>query len=110
MKPLAENELFESVSGFLKTRGIELKDGSYVQGIRRGCSLLSDAINVGQQGIEKAKDGLDKKLDELRQTIHEKTAPEPKKRGKPQPKPQSKAAGKSAAKPVKPKRAKARKA
>src|SRR5215471_9395553 len=75
MKPIEQNEIYEHFSGFLKNRGIELKSGSYSKGIKKGCSLLADANNLSQKGIEKAKSGIDEKLDQMRQVIHEKTAP-----------------------------------
>lgn len=75
MKPINKDELYEHLGGFLKSKGIELKDGSYAKRIQQGCSVLSDVINLGQSGIEKAKVGTEKKLDQLRQVIHEKTAP-----------------------------------
>jgi hypothetical protein len=77
MKPLQQDELFQNLGAFLKTKGIEIKDGSYAQAIQKSCGLLSDAINLGQQGFERAKAGIDKKLDDMRQVIHEKTAPRP---------------------------------
>jgi hypothetical protein len=75
MKPIEKDELFNHLNGFLKTRGIELTDGSYSNGIQKTCSLLADAINVGQLGYERAKTEFDKRLDQMRQAIHEKTAP-----------------------------------
>ena len=75
MKPLNQDELFENLRGFLKGKGIELQEGSYARGIQKSCSLLSDAINLGQQGLGRAKTEIDKKLDQMRQVIHEKTAP-----------------------------------
>ena len=75
MKPIEQNEIYEHFSGFLKNRGIELKPGTYSKGIQKGCSLLADAINLSQKGIEKARSGIDQKLDEMRQVIHEATAP-----------------------------------
>ncbi len=75
MKEIAKDELFQHVSGFLKTKGIEFKDGSYAQAIQKSCSFLTDAINLGQKGLSRAKDELDTKLDCMRQVIHEKTAP-----------------------------------
>ena len=75
MKPLSQDELFNNLKGFLKDKGIELQEGSYSRGIQKSCSLLSDAINLGQQGLDRAKGGIDKKLDQMRQVIHEKTAP-----------------------------------
>src|SRR3974377_41887 len=75
MKTLNKHELYENLRGFLKGKGIELQEGSYARGIQKSCSLLSDAINLGQQGLDKAKVGIDKKLDQMRQVIHEKNAP-----------------------------------
>ncbi|HTL56601.1 MAG TPA: hypothetical protein VL361_13035 [Candidatus Limnocylindrales bacterium] len=75
MKPLNEEELYQNLCGFLKAKGIDLQEGSYARGIKKSCSLLSDAINLGQQGLGKAKVEIDKKLDQVRQVIHEKTAP-----------------------------------
>jgi hypothetical protein len=75
MKTLEKDELYHNVHGFLKAKGLELKPGSYSQKIQKGCGLLSDAINVSQKSLAKAKVEIDKKLDQLRQVIHEKTAP-----------------------------------
>jgi hypothetical protein len=75
MKPIQKDELYKHLSHFLKSKGVELKEGSYTKGIHAGCSLLADAINLSQTGFERAKAGLDKKLGEVRQVIHEKTAP-----------------------------------
>ena len=75
MKQINQGELYEHLSGFLKLKGIELKEGSYTQKVQKGCTLLSDAINLSQNGLERAKVGIDKKLDQMRQVIHEKTAP-----------------------------------
>jgi len=77
MKTIKQDELFQSLSDFLKAKGIELKDGAYPQRIRRACNLLGDAINATQRTAKKAKDEVDKKLDQVRQTIHEATAPKP---------------------------------
>jgi hypothetical protein len=75
MKPIDKNELYANLTDFLKNKGIELKDGSYAKGIEKSCSLLTEAINLGQQSLERAKTQIDKKLDRVRQVIHEKTAP-----------------------------------
>lgn len=75
MKPIAKNEIFKNLSGFLKSRGIELAEGSYTQGIRQSCSLLTNAINLGQESLDKAKTEIEKTCDQMRQVIHEKTAP-----------------------------------
>jgi hypothetical protein len=75
MKTIEKKELYEHLGAFLKAKGIELTDGSYAQGIEKACGFLADAVNLGQLGFERAKAGLDRKLDQVRQTIHEKTAP-----------------------------------
>ena len=91
MKPLEKDELYQNLYGFLKARGVELNEGSYVARIQKGCSLLSDAINAGQHGVSRAKSQVDKKLDQLRQVIHEKTAPS--RTATPPPRPPTAAAG-----------------
>ena len=75
MKPLQPEELFQHLSGFLKTKGITLTEGSYAQAIQKSCGLLSDAINLGQDNLGRAKARIDRKLEQMRQVIHEKTAP-----------------------------------
>jgi hypothetical protein len=77
MNAIRKDELYENISQFLKNKGIELKEGSYTKGIHAGCSLLADAINLSQTGLDRAKNGIEKKLDQVRQVIHEKTAPKP---------------------------------
>ncbi len=77
MKAIQKDELYEHLSGFLKAKGIEMKDGSYPKAIQKGCSILADAINLSQKGITQAKAQIDKNLDRMRQVIHEKTAPKP---------------------------------
>ena len=69
--------MFAHVSQFLKSKGIELKEGSYSSGIEKSCGILTDAVNLSQQGIRRAKTELGKKVDQVRQVIHEKTAPKP---------------------------------
>jgi hypothetical protein len=78
MKPIQKDELYEHLSGFLKSKGVELKEGSYANGIQKGCTLLVEAINLSQKGLSRAKVEIDKKLDKMRQVIHEKTAPKTK--------------------------------
>jgi hypothetical protein len=75
MKPIRKDELYENISQFLKDRGVELKEGSYTKSIHAGCSLLADAINLSQAGLERAKTEIEKQFDTVRQVIHEKTAP-----------------------------------
>ena len=75
MKTIAKGELFKHLSGFLQTKGIELKEGSYARGVEKSCGLLTNAINLGQKGLAKAKGGIDRNLEKMREVIHEKTAP-----------------------------------
>lgn len=81
MKTIQKDELFEHLSGFLRSKGIDLKEGSYAHRIRQGCNLLADAVNLTQGGLAKAKAGIDEKLSRMRQVIHEKTAPKPPRAG-----------------------------
>jgi hypothetical protein len=75
MKRIDKQELYQHLSGFLKSKGIELTEGSYAVGIKKSCFFLADAINLSQQGLERARTEVDKNVDKLRQAIHEKTAP-----------------------------------
>lgn len=75
MKEINKEEMFGNLKGFLKSKGIELQEGSYAEGIRKGCDLLTDTVNVSQRAFDRAKDAMDKGLNQVRQTIHEKTAP-----------------------------------
>jgi len=77
MKALERDELYQHLSGFLKNKGVELKEGGYTRAIQKSCGLLVEAINLGQKGFDRAKVEIDKKLDQMRQVIHEKTAPKP---------------------------------
>ncbi len=75
MKQIQKDELYLHLNDFLKSKGVELKEGSYTQKIRKGCALLSDAVNLSQQGVARAKAEINSKLEQMRQVIHEKTAP-----------------------------------
>jgi hypothetical protein len=75
MKPIDKNEIYNNLSNFLRSKGIELKDGSATQQLQKGCNILADSINLSQDGITRAKVEIDRKLDQMRQVIHEKTAP-----------------------------------
>jgi hypothetical protein len=75
MKEIKENELYENFSQFLKSRGVELTAGSYARVLQRGCSLLTDAVNLGQKGMHTVGTELNEKLDQLRNCVHEATAP-----------------------------------
>ena len=77
MNKIDHEELFGSVKDFLKSKGIDLQDGTYTHRIRQGCGLLADSINMGHQAWTKAKTTMDEQIDKLRQTIHEQTAPKP---------------------------------
>ena len=77
MKQIEKGEIFQHLSGFLKSKGIVLNEGSYASKIEKSCHLLTETINVSQQGLERAKQGIDQRLDKVRQVIHEKTAPKP---------------------------------
>jgi len=113
MKTLEKDELYQNLQGFLKNKGVELKAGSYCEKIQKSCDLLSDAINTSQKGLARAKTEIDKKLDQLRQVIHEKTAPSGRASSPPKPEPASSAQSSQVkAKQTKPrsnKKAKARK-
>jgi len=85
MKTIKQDELFQSLNDFLKVKGVELKDGAYAQRIRRACGLLGDTINATQRTAKKAKVEVDKKLDQLRQSIHEATAPKAQPAAAPKP-------------------------
>ncbi len=75
MKPIEKGELFTHINDFLKKRGIEMKEGSYSQAIQNSCSFLTDAINLSQKGMERAKTEFDRQMDHMREVIHERTAP-----------------------------------
>lgn len=77
MKTIKKDELFQSLSDFLKSKGVELKDGAYSQRINRACDVLANTINTTQKAVRRTKVKVDAKLDQLRQSIHEATAPEP---------------------------------
>lgn len=75
MKTIKHEEIYENLSSFLKSKGVELTDGSYVRGIRQGCEVLADTVNAAQRTVSTAKTTVESKLDQLRQSIHKATAP-----------------------------------
>ena len=75
MNQINKEEMFGNLKSLLKSKGIEVQEGAYAQRIRQGCELLTDSINVSQRTLKRAKSAMDKGLDQLRQTIHEQTAP-----------------------------------
>ncbi len=103
MKRINHDELYEHLCGFLKAKGVALEQGSYPNKIQKSCKLLADAINLSQAGLERAKGEVDRKLDQMRQVIHEKTAPKPPPASPPPQSPPPKAASAAtAALPKKP--------
>lgn len=74
MKTIERDEFYQNVCAFMKSKGIELTDGAYAGHIRRGCGLLSDAINAAQRAVTRAKKEVDSRLSRLRQCIHDATA------------------------------------
>src|SRR5215468_10364334 len=75
MKKIGKEELFGNLKSFLKSKGIELQEGSYTKRLRQGCGFLTESINRSQDTFGRAKAAVDKRLNHLRQTIHEQTAP-----------------------------------
>jgi hypothetical protein len=81
MSDIKKEEMFGNLKSFLKSRGIEIQEGSYANGIRKGCDILTDTVNMSQRAFDRAKDAADKGLDQVRQTVHEYTAPKSKTAG-----------------------------
>lgn len=77
MKTIKKDELYANLSGFLRDKGIVLEDGPYTQRLQKSCALLTDAINTAHTGLTEVRAQVDRKLDQMRQVIHEKTAPKP---------------------------------
>ena len=78
MSDIKKEEMFGNLKSFLKSKGIEVQEGSYADGIRKGCEILTDTVNMSQRSFDRAKVAVDKSLDQVRQTVHEKTAPKSK--------------------------------
>jgi hypothetical protein len=77
MNKIDKEEMFGNLQAFLKSKGVELQEGPYTQRIRKGCGILTDSVNLGQQAFGRAKAEVDKRVEQLRQVIHEQTAPKP---------------------------------
>lgn len=77
MKTIKKDEIYKSLNGFLKSKGIKLSSGTYSKAVRKACGFLTDAVNVAQEGVHKTKIKVDTNLDKLRQTVHDATAPKP---------------------------------
>ena len=70
--------MFGSLKSFLKSKGIEVQEGSYAEGIRKGCDILTDTVNLSQRAFDRARGAVEKGVDQVRQTVHERTAPKAK--------------------------------
>jgi hypothetical protein len=81
MSDIKKEEMFGNLKSFLKSKGIEVQEGSYAEGIRKGCEILTDTVNMSQRALDRAKVAVDKGIDQVRQTVHEKTAPKAKASG-----------------------------
>jgi hypothetical protein len=77
MNKIDHKELFGHLSDFFKSKGIELREGPYTQGIQKGCELLADTVNLSHQAFELGKEQMEKHLEQMRQIVHERTAPKP---------------------------------
>ncbi len=75
MKKIEKEEMFGNLKDYLKSKGVELQEGSYTERLRKVSGFLTDSINLSQDTFGRAKAAVDKHLDKLRQTIHEQTAP-----------------------------------
>lgn len=80
MSEIKKEEMFGNLKNFLKSKGIEIQEGSYANGIRRGCDILTDTVNMSQRALDRAKVVVDEGLDKARQTVHEYTAPKGEKK------------------------------
>jgi hypothetical protein len=75
MSEIKKEEMFGNLKNFLKSKGIEIQEGSYANGIRRGCDILTDTVNMSQRAFDRTKTVVEQGLDQARQTVHEYTAP-----------------------------------
>ena len=75
MNTINQDELYGHVREFLKAKGVELQDGAYTRRIQKGCGILAKTINGSREMLERARTEADRRLDQVRQVIHEKTAP-----------------------------------
>ena len=82
MSEIKHEELFGNLKNFLKSKGIELQEGSYTQRVRKGCEIMASTINLSQRTFKRAKSAVETGLDQLRQTIHEQSAPKSSEAGR----------------------------
>ena len=99
MKRIKKDEIFKNVTKFLKGRGVELTEGTYSARLQKGCSALTDMVNLSRDGLERTTTEIDRQLDHLRRAVHEATAPKPAEKPAGA-KPGAKTAGKTNAKPA----------
>ena len=85
MKKIDKNELYGHVREFLKGKGVELQDGTYSRRIQQGCHILAKTINTSRDALQRAKSEAGKRIDKVRQAIHEQTAPRPQAGSPPSP-------------------------
>jgi hypothetical protein len=78
MSDIKKEEMFGNLRSFLKSKGIDIQEGSYANGIRRGCDILTDTVNMSQRAFDRTKTVVEQGLDQARQTVHEYTAPKAK--------------------------------
>jgi hypothetical protein len=81
MTDIKKEEMFGNLKNFLKTKGIDIQEGSYADGIRKGCEILTDTVNMSQRAYERTKVAVDQGFDKARQAVHEYTAPKAKTEG-----------------------------
>lgn len=77
MKTIKKDEIYKSLNGFLKSKGIKFSNGTYSKAVRKACGFLTDAVHLAQDGVQKTKVSVDSNLDKLRKKLHEATAPKP---------------------------------
>lgn len=75
MSKVDKHELFQNLRGFLKSKGVTLDEGTYSKRVEQACHVLAGAVNAGQTAVDRAKVEVNKTVDNLRQSIHEATAP-----------------------------------
>jgi len=75
MNKIDKHEMFQNLRSFLKSKGVTLDEGTYSKRVEQACHVLTGAVNAGQSAVERAKVEVNKTVDNLRQSIHEATAP-----------------------------------
>ena len=78
MTDIKKEEVFGNLKNFLKSKGIDIQEGSYANGIRKGCEIVTDTVNMSQRAFERTKVAVDQGFDKARQAVHQYTAPKTK--------------------------------